>query len=64
LENLPGWAQNLALLFPLTHLTNLSRSLCFGEFDSSMLWETGYLLLFNLIFFPLGLLKMNKRLIK
>ena len=64
LENLPGWAQDLALLFPLTHLTNLSRSLCFGEFDSSMLWETGYLLLFNLIFFPLGLLKMNKRLIK
>ena len=64
LEHLPGWAQDLALLFPLTHLTNLSRSLCFGEFDSSMFWETGYLLLFNLVFFPLALLKMNKRLIK
>jgi lipooligosaccharide transport system permease protein len=64
LENLPGWAQLAALLFPLTHVTNLSRSLCFGEFDSRMLWGTAYLLAFNLIFFPLGLLKMNKRLIK
>jgi len=64
LENLPHWAQEVALLFPLTHVTNLSRSLCFGQLHASMFWETGYLLLFNLIFFPLALLKMNKRLIK
>src|SRR4030043_254915 len=64
LENLPGWAQDVALLFPLTHLTNLSRSLCFGRLHGSMLWATGYLVAFNLIFFPLGLQRMNKRLIK
>jgi lipooligosaccharide transport system permease protein len=64
LENLPGWAQLAALLFPLTHVTNLSRSFCFGELHGSMLWGTAYLLAFNLIFFPLGLLWMNKRLIK
>jgi lipooligosaccharide transport system permease protein len=64
LENLPGWAQHVALLFPLTHVTNLSRSFCFGEIHGNTLWETGYLLAFNLIFFPLGLRKMNTRLIK
>jgi len=64
LENLPRWAQDVALLFPLTHVINLSRSFCFGQLRISMFWEIGYLLAFNLIFFPLGLLKMNKRLIK
>ena len=64
LENLPHWAQGAALLFPLTHLTNLTRSLCFGQLDAGMLWGAGYLLVFNLIFFPLGLAKMNRRLIK
>jgi len=64
LENLPGWAQLAALLFPLTHVTNLSRSFCFGELHGNMFWGMGYLLAFNLVFFSLGLLKMKKRLIK
>jgi lipooligosaccharide transport system permease protein len=64
LENLPPWAQRLALVLPLTHLANLARSFGFGRIHLSLLWEVGYLLLFSLIFFPLALRKMRKRLIK
>jgi lipooligosaccharide transport system permease protein len=64
LENLPHWAQQAALLFPLTHLANLSRAFSFGQIHLSLLWEIGYLLLFSLIFFPLAILKMHRRLIK
>src|SRR5512143_1112258 len=64
LENLPPWAQHFALIFPLTHLTNLARDFSFGQIRLSMLWETGYLLVFGLIFFPLAVSKMRPRLIK
>jgi lipooligosaccharide transport system permease protein len=64
IENLPGWAQRLALLFPLTHLVRMTRSLCFGVIDSGLLWSFLYLLVFTLTFFPLALLKMHRRLIK
>ena len=64
IENLPTWAQQVALLFPLTHLANLARSFSFGNIHGSLLLEIGYLLIFSLIFFPLALLKMQQRLIK
>jgi lipooligosaccharide transport system permease protein len=64
LENLPGWAQQFALVFPLTHLTNLARAFSFGHINLSQLWETGYLLLFSFVFFPWAILKMHRRLIK
>jgi lipooligosaccharide transport system permease protein len=64
MENLPRWAQQIALLFPLTHLANLARSFSFWKLSPSLLWEIGYLLIFSLIFFPLALLKMQQRLIK
>jgi len=35
-----------------------------GEIPLSLLWNMGYLLLFSLIFFPLAVMKMHKRLIK
>jgi lipooligosaccharide transport system permease protein len=63
-ENLPAWAQNLAVIFPLTHLVNLVRSLSLGILDSGLLWSIAYLLIFSLIFFPLALIQMRKRLIK
>jgi lipooligosaccharide transport system permease protein len=63
-ENLPGWAQFLASLLPLTHLSTLTRTLAQGELPLSLLWNVGYLLLFSLIFFSLALVKMHKRLIK
>ena len=64
LENLPSWAQQFALVFPLTHLTNLARAFSFGHVDLSQLWEISYLLLFSFVFFPLAILKMQRRLIK
>ena len=64
LENLPRWAQQVALIFPLTHLTNLARSLSLGQLDSSMLFGIGYLLVFSLVCFPLAVWQMHKRLIK
>jgi lipooligosaccharide transport system permease protein len=63
-ENLPAWAQNLAVIFPLTHLVNLVRSLSLGILNARLLWSIAYLLIFSLIFFPLALIQMRKRLIK
>ena len=64
LENLPHWARQAALLFPLTHLTNLTRAFSYGQISLSSLWEITYLLLFSIVFFPLAILKMRQRLIK
>lgn len=62
-NNLPQWAQNLALVFPLTHLVQLTRHLCLGIIRVDMIWETSYLLLLCLVFFPLALLSMHRRLV-
>ncbi|HVP80454.1 MAG TPA: ABC transporter permease [Thermodesulfobacteriota bacterium] len=64
LENLPPWAQQFALVFPLTHLTNLARAFSFGRIELSLLWNTAYLLVFSILFFPLAISKMHQRLIK
>jgi lipooligosaccharide transport system permease protein len=64
IENLPRWAEQIALVLPLTHLANLTRSFSYGQIRPSMLWDIGYLLLFGFIFFPLAILKMHQRLIK
>lgn len=64
IENLPLWAQNAAVLFPLTHLVALTRSLCLGVVDVGLAWDFVYLAVFSLIFFPLAIIKMRNRLIK
>lgn len=64
LENFPAWSQYGALLFPLTHLVHLTRDLCLGRLRPSALWSTGYLVLFAMIFFPLAVARMRRRLIK
>jgi lipooligosaccharide transport system permease protein len=64
LENLPHWARQVALILPLTHLSNLARAFSYGQIHPSLLWDIGYLLLFSIIFFPLAILKMRQRLIK
>ena len=64
LENLPPWAQHAALIFPLTHLTTLARSLSLGRLEPSLFWSVGYLAFFSLVFFLLALHQMNRRLIK
>lgn len=64
IENLPLWAQNAAVLFPLTHLVTITRSLCLGVLEVRLVWAFSYLLLFSFMFFPLAIVKMRNRLIK
>jgi len=64
IENLPFWAQRLAILFPLTHLVKLTRSFGFGAASMELLWSVFYLFVFSLIFFPLAIFVMQRRLIK
>jgi len=64
IENLPQWAQVVAMTLPLTHLVSLARSLCYSRFEGTMLWQLSYLMVFLAVFFPLALYKMRKRLIK
>jgi len=63
-ENLPLWGQQLAVLLPLTHLVNLTRSLSLGLHDGSLIAGIGYLVIMCLIFFPLAIHTMHRRLIK
>jgi len=64
ISSLPGWAQKLALLFPLTHLVNAARCLCLGVIGVDLLWAMSYLTIFSFIFFPLALMTMRRRLIR
>jgi lipooligosaccharide transport system permease protein len=64
LDNLPLWAQQLAILFPLTHLVKLTRALSLGLIGPDLLWSCAYLLLFCVIWFPLAVNRMHRRLIK
>jgi lipooligosaccharide transport system permease protein len=63
IDNLPHWAQNLALIFPLTHLVQLTRHLSLGIMSIDILWEIAYLVTFCLVFFPLALYVMKRRII-
>jgi lipooligosaccharide transport system permease protein len=64
LDTLPAWAQAFAALFPLTHLVTLARALCIGTVSAGLLWNVAYLLVFTLVFFPLAIRKMHRRLVK
>jgi lipooligosaccharide transport system permease protein len=63
-ENLPHWAQQLALVMPLTHLVALTRHLCLGLVTMELLLPTIYLLIFSILFFPLAIIVMHRRLIQ
>ena len=64
IENLPAWAQKIAMALPLTHLVLLVRSFAYGIIRVEHLWSFAYLAVFTLVFFPLGLYMMHRRLIK
>lgn len=64
LENLPAWAQRVAVFLPLTHLVKLTRAFCLGRMSVDLLWSFGYLLAACVVFFPWALKKMHRRLIK
>ncbi len=63
-ENLPGWAQKLALCLPLTHLVTLTRAFSRGAGGTDLGGAFAYLGLTCLVFFPLAILAMGRRLIK
>ena len=64
LSNLPSWARILSFFLPLTHLVQISRAFSFGVFNIHLILNFLYLFIFCLIFFPLAIFKMRKRLIK
>ena len=64
LENLPVWAQHAAMLMPLTHLVDLSRTFSCGRIDAAAFARAGYLALFTAVVFPIAISRMRKRLIK
>ena len=64
LENLPVWAQQVAMALPLTHLVNLCRAFAYGTFGPSFFIGVIYLSGLTLICFPLAIFRMQRRLIK
>ena len=64
IENLPAWAQLIAQMLPLTHLTELCRSCALGKISSGTFIAVLYLALWSVILFPLALIRMRKRLIR
>jgi lipooligosaccharide transport system permease protein len=64
LSSLPHWAQQVALVLPLTHLVNVVRALNYGIFNQDVVIGLCYLIVFSLITLPLALFKMQRRLIK
>ncbi|MBN2372891.1 ABC transporter permease [bacterium] len=64
LTHLPVWAKKLSLAFPLTHLVQSCRAFSLGIFDLSLLLNFIYLVFFSIVFFPLALFLMRRRLIK
>jgi lipooligosaccharide transport system permease protein len=64
LDNLPAWAQGVALAFPLTHLVRLVRSLAFAALEARLFLDLGYLAAFTLVCLPLAIARMRRRLIR
>lgn len=62
--NLPGWAQLVAKALPLTHLVELCRGLALGRTVGGALAAVAYLVVWNLVAFPLALWGMRRRLIR
>jgi lipooligosaccharide transport system permease protein len=64
LQNLPGWAQAVAQLLPLTHLVALVRG-CALQFWSGSLWlSLLYLLVATFVLLPLAIALMVRRIVR
>ena len=63
-DGLPAWAAGLAQALPLYHLTQACRTVCLGRMDVGVLWNALYLVAFTVVFYPLAVRAMRKRLIK
>ena len=63
IDGLPRWVQHFAALLPLNHLVDLTRHLCLGMLPPKLLWDVAYLVVFSLVFYPLALAAMHRRLV-
>jgi len=64
IDGLPVWAAQLAKLLPLYHLTAACRAVSFGNLDVGILWHALYLAGVAVVFYPLAIKAMRRRLIK
>ncbi|MCZ6696260.1 MAG: ABC transporter permease [Acidobacteria bacterium] len=63
LEVLPGWAQTLAMVLPLTHVTRVMREASFGRLPIDLLGDLVYLLVGVVPVMLLGIHLMRRRLV-
>jgi lipooligosaccharide transport system permease protein len=64
LENLPGWAQSVAQLLPLTHLVALVRGSALEFWSGSLWFSLLYLLAATAILLPLAIALMVRRIVR
>ncbi|MEE9231611.1 MAG: ABC transporter permease [Acidobacteriota bacterium] len=64
IEVLPGWAQMLAELLPLTHVARFMREASFGRLPGSLWWDLLYLTALAIPLCLLGIYLMRRRLVK
>ncbi len=63
-DALPSWAAGLATLMPLYHLAELTRAACLGRLTPASLGSALVLAGFFLVFLPLALAGMRRRLVR
>ena len=63
LDDFPAWVQKISLVFPLTHLVKVTRSLGLGMVGMDALYGIAYLVVFCLVFLPVALEAMRRRLV-
>ena len=62
-RGMPGWAQNLGEIFPLTHFLRVVRAVMLKGADwPAIAWETGVLVFFVFLYGSLALLRFRKTL--
>ncbi len=64
IEVLPGWAQMLAEILPLTHVARFMREASFGRLPVSLWWDLLYLTALAIPMCLLGIYLMRRRLVK
>ncbi len=61
---LPGWGQGIAMLLPLTHVSNLVRDLQMGYFDIVDMLGLVYIVLLTIITLTASVVMMRRRLVR
>ncbi|MFP4164978.1 MAG: ABC transporter permease [Chitinispirillaceae bacterium] len=62
-ENLPGVLQNLAEIFPLTHVVRMTRLLSFWDLKAVIFWDLIFIALFTLLSGYWGIKRLGRKLI-